>query len=1057
MKRVLSLVLALVLVLGMVPVFANEVTSDALDLLRQYDVAKGDEGTGDLRLEDTLTRAEMVVLLSRMFGVEEDAMDFEGEYPFEDINDDQWWTPYIAYAFEQAWTSGKTATTFGPADLATGKEILIFAMRALGYSDFGLASAGLTAEQLQAEALEAGLAVSTMGQILRGEVFAVVYTTLFEVENVDGEILASKFFGWEAPVPVVTELEVTNVKATNLKTMVVEFNKPVDEETITSTTVKAVKGTTNVIETDGRLLSEDGMTLTIVYASSAVPQSTEVKLTIDGVKSVDGSESIDAYENSFMVNDVVVPEVLDVVALNAKQVEVFFSEPMNIEASTAFRVINNVKINNTAIIAKVAHNYRTNSVVFELNTALEAKEHSIEIKDMTDFATYKAITKTLTFVVVEDKAAPVMTNAVARSVNRIEVTFDETVAVQGSFWVNGTLATATPVANSNNTRFTLTGFPVLDLGAVIQVRVEYQNQEDVVGNKVATKQLFTFQVQDDTTMPTVEVKVEKGNKIVLTFSKAMLPNTGTIQILKSNKTAHSAIVNVTTFKANSNDTVLELLASDYNLTGINAGTYYVNIKGMKDATVRANLLPEQTLEIATLDTRQPEVAGGYSTAAGTILSGQTGYRSDETITFFFTEAMNVDSLKNLSNYRFMTAAQPNTGLTFAQISGVSFKSASADGKSVTITYPSATDLTTNNIEFSIYALTDVAGNPIVTKNDVAPLAGTFGYSTTAVAVAGDKIVVTFNSPMASVDPSFIQVKQGTEAFAVPVSATIGGTGAFAGREVTFTLNRSIGTATTGYTVEVLNKTLAKDIYGRGFVAADTPAAFVAITDEVRPVLTSITQKRVGDPAVAVPNQFVIKMSEAINAATITNLKNDLIVRYADGTAVAAGDYTLAAEGTDSILVTLDPNPKLSNGVNAISVQLFAERELADIAGNKAVAFAATTVNVTVDAVAPTVVTRIAAPIASIEAPTTHTLVFSEELSTASKAAVKAMVDGAYAAGGTAAFTSAWSGATLTVTISAAAAAPNNVVFSALTVAPGFTVTDLTGNESAVLDLAALQQ
>ncbi|OPL08058.1 MAG: hypothetical protein AVO33_02145, partial [delta proteobacterium ML8_F1] len=71
MKRVLSLVLVLVLVLGSFPVFADEAEATYGEMLAEMELVLGDE-EGNLMEGDALTRAQMMVVLARMYGVEEE-------------------------------------------------------------------------------------------------------------------------------------------------------------------------------------------------------------------------------------------------------------------------------------------------------------------------------------------------------------------------------------------------------------------------------------------------------------------------------------------------------------------------------------------------------------------------------------------------------------------------------------------------------------------------------------------------------------------------------------------------------------------------------------------------------------------------------------------------------------------------------------------------------------------------------------------------------------------------------------------------------------------------
>ena len=87
---------------------------------------------GALELDRTLTRTEALVMLVRLLGKEEEALAFEGECPFTDV--DGWAIPYVAWAYDQGLTKGISATAFGTGD-ATLNMYLTFVLRALGFEE----------------------------------------------------------------------------------------------------------------------------------------------------------------------------------------------------------------------------------------------------------------------------------------------------------------------------------------------------------------------------------------------------------------------------------------------------------------------------------------------------------------------------------------------------------------------------------------------------------------------------------------------------------------------------------------------------------------------------------------------------------------------------------------------------------------------------------------------------------------------------------------------------------------------------------------------------------
>ena len=95
------------------------------------------EGTGSgygegFDLENRSTRAQALVMLLRLMGEEDDAMECTAPQPFEDAG---WADRYIAYAYEKGYTDGVSKTRFAPSTPVTASMYVEFVLRALGYSD----------------------------------------------------------------------------------------------------------------------------------------------------------------------------------------------------------------------------------------------------------------------------------------------------------------------------------------------------------------------------------------------------------------------------------------------------------------------------------------------------------------------------------------------------------------------------------------------------------------------------------------------------------------------------------------------------------------------------------------------------------------------------------------------------------------------------------------------------------------------------------------------------------------------------------------------------------
>ncbi len=131
MKRVLSLVLALSLVLGSIPAGFAAIPS-AGDTLKGYGLLTGDQN-GNLNEDKDITRGEMMVVLARLLGKFDEAKAYSIPSTSKDVAG-HWAAAYIAFAEKEAWTAGKGNGIFDPNGKVTLQETATFMMKALGYT-----------------------------------------------------------------------------------------------------------------------------------------------------------------------------------------------------------------------------------------------------------------------------------------------------------------------------------------------------------------------------------------------------------------------------------------------------------------------------------------------------------------------------------------------------------------------------------------------------------------------------------------------------------------------------------------------------------------------------------------------------------------------------------------------------------------------------------------------------------------------------------------------------------------------------------------------------------
>ena len=292
MKRLLSLTLAIIMLFGMTmdAAAASPYTKEG-EFLKDIGVLKG--GTdGDLMLESNLTREQMVVLISRLYGKESEAEGYLSTNTFTDLKpENKYYIPFIIWAKDQGLIQGMTASTFGIGQTVTTQQFQTVLLRALGYTEEAKDWYNVPAFSVEIGLMK-GLSFNSNAKLNRGQVAAMLVNALSLIPKGEISPLAVKLRVVSAPE---TE-DTTDTTATEpedktilpklqgsfgyINTIMLTFNKEMNESIVTNKTNYTItqkgkelplpEGTTLV-------LGKDKMTLTIT-----LPQ------TIDGIYTIVG-------------------------------------------------------------------------------------------------------------------------------------------------------------------------------------------------------------------------------------------------------------------------------------------------------------------------------------------------------------------------------------------------------------------------------------------------------------------------------------------------------------------------------------------------------------------------------------------------------------------------------------------------------------------------------------------------------------------------------------------------------------------------------------------------
>ena len=124
---------ALILLTCCVPALAAEPDTKYADALKTLGLFRGtDKG---YELEKSLTREQGVVMIIRLLGEEDRALNFEEPHPFTDLANYAWFSPYAAYAYAKGITKGVSETAFGYGADMTEAMFLTMLLRVLDYKD----------------------------------------------------------------------------------------------------------------------------------------------------------------------------------------------------------------------------------------------------------------------------------------------------------------------------------------------------------------------------------------------------------------------------------------------------------------------------------------------------------------------------------------------------------------------------------------------------------------------------------------------------------------------------------------------------------------------------------------------------------------------------------------------------------------------------------------------------------------------------------------------------------------------------------------------------------
>ena len=825
--------------------------------------------------------------------------------------------------------------------------------------------------------------------------------------------------------PVVTDVKVETVTATNLKEVVVAFTGAVDKTTAENEENYTLDSGT----VDYAVLSEDGKTVTLTLVGTLGQQQAN-KLSVKGVKA--GDKTIEVKDFGFTPLDNTLPTVVKVEALGNKAIKVTYSEP--IKTSTSL----NYKLDGKSFYG---NSNQGSSVVILTpydSTALTVGEHTLESQNVVDYNNLKSLISETKFSVVEDKVAPTMTNVDA-TLEKVTVTFSEeidpsTIDNSKVYWMNGT--TKYKAASNKNLgggkfSFDFSANPLPGYETTLYV----EGVKDYSGNAMTATTIAVKATVDQTRPEVVQVKAATDRQSFTVKFNKKVQGVEAKHFTVTDKDGKVRSINTVALDAAGTTATVTLYSP------LPEGTNTVKVAGIQDATTLKNTMLDYTTTFVVGDLTKPSIATSSSNGA------------TRQVIVSFSEKMDVSTIGNASNYLVTYAGSVRTLPAGTEIAVIQ------DQKAVMFTFPAKIDGT--DVTFGTGGLTNIK---VLGVKDVAGnLLSNFTNNTNDVAV-------TATDTVTAIDYSVSGYGEGIKAVVTDKNT------------IKFKLNKGIASSSNktgvtigGYTVDKIvadgsNVVTIKTVEDMNTDA--TPAISIAATNglttvtgspvNVINIATGSVYDEVAPKVVFAPNEInykvdgptiTVNFSEVLDGTVATGgvddfYANDLVITRSSDNAVlkANVDYTTTLTGTkNGIEITLKGAATGSQSKYTVEVKDDA-KYITDLTGNYAEAKAAVSTNANVDLVAASVVTKLPAA-GTFSANATHTLAFSEELNAASLTSVKAAVEAAYTKTGTATVTSVWNSDKKTLTVTIVADATNSVTLAAIAAQ---VVTDISGNTSAAL-------
>lgn len=892
----------------------NSYAKEEIEALVEAGVIGG-YADGTFKPANSITRAEFAKILALVLDLEEDAA---AASVFTDVP--AWAKGYVGALVNAELTQGVNATTYGSNQNISREQLATFFVRAWGLEE-AAEEVDLTPKFNDADKIapyaKANVALAGEIEFIKGlpngnfdpkgnAQRQAVARLAYEFYANSEEYLAAAEDVINAAKPT---LEVTDVKATNLKEVYVDFNQAVAEGTVVDANFTVKDKDDKTVGTVATL-NEDGTSVTLTVYGDGLANQGKYKLTVDKVKST-SDIAIEKVEKEFTAFDATLPEVKDVVVTGPRSFDIVFSEPIKDPSKEATQPKVEVKNENVTIGVNQSFNgYGSATISVDLfSDMVDGKSYDVTISNFVDYAGYKNVINTTELAYAKDETAPEATVVKAEQ-EYVVVKFNKPVSGLSAehfyhsfsawkavgIYKDANMKDEDAITVSDKVSTVYVSFHKADnkdsrplpegkVTFVVADKVGSNEIKDNWGNKFVAANYELNIVADKVTPEVTELKVQSEESLRVTFNKNVKFENGNVEVLNTDGSKIDGVY-VTVSKVSNSSKQYDINFGK-NLSG---KTVLVKITNVEDLTLAGNKLSSYTETITVTDKTAPEVS-----------EIRVGDASDKAIYVFFTESVNSTGIDK-GNYRFVE--ETDTGSKLVAFTGT--PSFYTDNKIVKL---ALTDAQWNDFAaqkftgLQVVNVEDLAGNKLVGQTTIK--FGNIGdYAPTVKSVyatAKDKLEITFDQFMPVVHINAFTVKGESPAAIHTTTNSKGHT------VVTLTVRSKFATDLSGTNDKVYTVADDSKLLANAFNKAVTNSASLPVVEDgIAPELAKIGTTNVDDVK-AVDNTVVLTFTEAIAANSVSVSTFSVSGRTVESVSVSGETVTLTLNAAAPVGASVTQN------------------------------------------------------------------------------------------------------------------------------------------------------